>query len=974
MNIESLQRTLSAYTFERELGGGGMSRVFLAQEHALGRQVVVKLLSEELASGVSADRFKREIQVVAQLQHPNIVPLLSAGDADGLPYFTMPYVQGESLRARISRGGELSVAEALRVLRDVARALDYAHQHGVVHRDIKPDNVLLSGDYALVTDFGVGKALSVARRAGDETLTQFGVAVGTPAYMAPEQAAGDGSLDHRADIYAFGCVAYEMLAGHPPFEGRSAQELLAAQITKDPTPIRERRPSVPEPLAALVMRCLEKRPADRPQSARELVQALESVTTPVGGTGVGLGLSAPLARRSFNRFAIGAGVVLVLAVGGGLLARWLTPASPLNDALVTVLPFRVSAADPSLRYLREGMVDLVAAKLTGDKRAVDPRTVLAAWRRGGGSETVDLTEQQGLAVARSLHSARVLQGEIVGNAGQLVISGTLLDAARGTPRARARVQGDARALAALVDSLVARLLVIESGGTEQQAVLLAGIPFSALQSYLAGQRAYRAGRYTDATEAYSAALTEDSTFAQAGLGLRMSAGWYGDGPRMTRGAAVARRHRDKLSARDQLLLDVVAGQGQPRTCREAMAAQEAAVERAPDVAEFWYELADNMLHCGDAMGMDGMARSLPAFERALAIDSGFTPAWEHVPSVLLWLGDSARARQAFAQYVRGQPEMAMAWQYAMFADSAERERLIPDVAASRPFYIAAYGGVLGTLYEPREVRFSELVLEQVRRHVATESDRQELLRVERILALNRGQPERAARVGRQHVAYSTAERILDAVFHEGDSTLAADAMVQARRAIADPSRLERTPWVNTVFAAGLYDGARRNASGAAAAAASLRAMPVPAESIWVREGARRYAMVLDAQHAVVTNAPDARRVVAAADSMLREGPPGVQLRAAGNLAIANLWERVGDVPSAYAASKRVYMEPTFMPFWSTYKRERARLAAVNGNVEDAIKHYREYLAMRYDPEPSLRAHIASVKSELARLERQSAGR
>jgi serine/threonine-protein kinase len=443
---------------------------------------------------------------------------------------------------------------------------------------------------------------------------------------------------------------------------------------------------------------------------------------------------------------------------------------------------------------------------------------------------------------------------------------------------------------------------------------------------------------------------------------------------MARGVAVARRHRDKLSARDQLLLDVVAGPGGPRTCREEMAIQEAAVERAPDVAEFWYELGDNMLHCGDAMGMDGLARSLPAFERALAIDSGFTPAWEHVPGVLLWLGDSARARQAFAQYVRGQPEFAVAWQFAMFADSTEREQLIPDVAASRPFYIAAYGGVLGTLYEPRQVRFSERVLEQVRRHTATESDRQELLRVERILALNRGQPVRAARVGRQHAAYPVAERILDAVFHEGDSTVAAEAMVRARRAMTSPPARERAQWINMVFAAGLHDGARRNAAGTAAAASALRALPVPAESAWVRDNARRYAMVLDAQHAVVTNAPDARRVVAAADSMLREGPPGVQLRAAGNLAMAHLWERIGDAASAYAASKRVYIEPSFTPFWSTYKRERARLAALNGNVEDAIKHYREYLAMRYEPEPSLRAHIASVQGELARLERQSAGR
>ena len=248
---DQLQSVLgTAYHLERELTGGGMSRVFLADDVALDRKVVVKVLAPELAGGVNVDRFKREISTAARLQHPHIVPLLTAGQVDGLPYFTMPFVEGESLRRQIARG-ELPVNQAIAILRDVAKALDYAHSKGVVHRDIKPDNVLISGASAAVTDFGVAKALASATHGGT-TLTAIGVALGTPAYMAPEQAAGDPNVDHRADIYAFGATAYEMLAGRTPFAGRSAQQQLAAHATERPDAIERLRPAVPQPLADLV--------------------------------------------------------------------------------------------------------------------------------------------------------------------------------------------------------------------------------------------------------------------------------------------------------------------------------------------------------------------------------------------------------------------------------------------------------------------------------------------------------------------------------------------------------------------------------------------------------------------------------------------------------------------------------------------------------------------------------------------------
>jgi len=337
---EQLQAHLgSAYTIERELGGGGMSRVFLAQEVRLRRSVVVKVLPPQMAAGVSVDRFEREIQLAAKLQHPHIVPLLTAGSAGDLLYYVMPHIEGDSLRGRLAHDHELPVGEAVRILRDVVDALAYAHAHGIVHRDIKPDNVLLSGKHALVTDFGVAKAVSEST--GKSALTSRGVALGTPAYMAPEQAAADPNTDHRADLYAVGALAYEMLTGRPPFTGTSPQAVLAAQVTQPPEPITQQRASVPVPLAALVMRCLEKKPADRWQTAEELLVQLEAMATPAAGTAptgavtvTSSGSEAAIRRAHparvaalFTAAAIGVIAVVYLLVRGLGLPDWVLVAA-----------------------------------------------------------------------------------------------------------------------------------------------------------------------------------------------------------------------------------------------------------------------------------------------------------------------------------------------------------------------------------------------------------------------------------------------------------------------------------------------------------------------------------------------------------------------------------------------------------------------------------------------------------------------
>ena len=260
------------YRVVRELGGGGMSRVFLATDVALGRQVVIKVLTPELAAGVNRKRFRREVQLAAGLQHPMIVPLLTAGEAEGLLWYTMPFVEGESLRERIQRG-VMSGRDALPILVDVARALGAAHRKGIVHRDIKPGNILLHEQHAVVADFGVAKALTAAV-ATSTGLTTAGLAVGTPAYMSPEQAAGDATVDARADIYALGCVAYELLSGKPPFTNPSAARMLVAHVSQVPVPLEQIAP-VRLGMAAVIMRCLEKDPDARWPTADALADAFE---------------------------------------------------------------------------------------------------------------------------------------------------------------------------------------------------------------------------------------------------------------------------------------------------------------------------------------------------------------------------------------------------------------------------------------------------------------------------------------------------------------------------------------------------------------------------------------------------------------------------------------------------------------------------------------------------------------------------
>jgi TolB-like protein len=352
VSIERLKAALAdRYAIERELGSGGMATVYLATDRKHDRQVAIKVLRLELAATLGAERFLREVQVTANLQHPHILPLFDSGEAGGFLYYVMPYVEGESLRARLDREGELPVPEAVRILKEVVDALAAAHAQGLVHRDVKPANVMLAGRHAMVVDFGVAKALSEA--AGPEGLTTAGLVLGTLSYMAPEQAEGSAHIDHRADLYAVGVMGYELLTGRTPFEGRTPQQILMAQVMETPQPVTELRPAVPAGLSAVLARCLERKPADRWQTAEELLAQLDAFVT----TGEGVTPPQPLpvgAKRpgAVRRWLPAAGVMGLAALGAALyLGRDSTGADAEGDASRATAGAGGAAADASVLRL-----------------------------------------------------------------------------------------------------------------------------------------------------------------------------------------------------------------------------------------------------------------------------------------------------------------------------------------------------------------------------------------------------------------------------------------------------------------------------------------------------------------------------------------------------------------------------------------------------------------------------------------------
>jgi hypothetical protein len=424
------------YHLDREIGRGGMATVYLAHDQSHGRTVAIKVLRSDVGAALGSERFQREIQIEARLQHPHILPLYDSGTAEGLLYYVMPYVEGESLRERIRHEKQLSVDEAIRIAREVADALEYAHKHGVVHRDIKPGNILLSGGHAIVADFGIAKAISAAE---PESLTASGIAIGTPEYMSPEQGSGATDVDHRTDIYAVGCVLYEMLAGAPPFTGRTAQTVLARHRHEPPPPLGVVRPNLAPEIGQAVERALAKIPADRFPTAAAFAASLGP-----GPTTTKKRPSTPWRRRAVWA-ALAVGLLGTLAVAA--ILRPNLAGHPSSSIGVVIVPFEGSADDSAATGASPGHVLLAEAVewvpglhaldgsqlpgSGGNPRAVPLSDLLRGAERLGGKYIVMgtvLPELKGSRLAMDLYS--VSDGERIVRSSDTT-AGARLDAAVG---------------------------------------------------------------------------------------------------------------------------------------------------------------------------------------------------------------------------------------------------------------------------------------------------------------------------------------------------------------------------------------------------------------------------------------------------------------------------------------------------------------------------------------------------------------
>ena len=639
---EQLQASLGAnYTLERELGGGGMSRVFVATEKTLGRTVVVKVLPPELAHALSIERFRREIAMSARLQHPHIVSLLTAGETDGLPYYTMPYIDGESLRARLSRGGELPLADIVRILRDVAGALAYAHDRGVVHRDIKPENVLLTRQHALVADFGVAKALSESTMAAGTASTSLGIALGTPAYMSPEQAAADPTMDGRADLYALGAMAYEMLTGTPPFCGRNAQATLAAHASEAATPVVMRRPATPPPLAALVMKLLEKRPADRPQSAESVLTMLDGIATTSGSM---LPFAPAPSKRRVPAWAIAglaAVAVLVAIAYAGARRRGttmsgmasMTSSGDIAPHSVAVLPFANVGKDTATEYFADGMADELTtalARVPGLKVAA--RSSAFTFR----DQTVGAQN-----VGKTLHVGDVLEGSVRREGGRLRVTAQLVSTATGLAVWSESYEREMKDVFQVQDELTHAItaalyptLSSDAPDTAEAARLaVARAPrgtsdLSAYDLFLQGRHYFGSGGAPSLWKAigfFQQAIAADSTFARAHAALAMSYDLLPDygGARVDSVIPIAEEHAERALALDPGLADAHLALGDVRVHQWRWADAERELDRSVSLdpsnptVHLWH--AELLLGMGDVAGAVGHAKMAQALDPLTAV-------------------------------------------------------------------------------------------------------------------------------------------------------------------------------------------------------------------------------------------------------------------------------------------------------------------------------------------------------------------
>ncbi|MGN6393473.1 MAG: protein kinase domain-containing protein [Gemmatimonadales bacterium] len=530
-DLDRLRAALAdRYHIERELGQGGMATVYLAQDLRHGRKVAIKVLKPELAHALGPERFLREVATTANLRHPHILPLYDSGESSGFLYYVMPLVEGESLRDRLTREKQLPIDEALAIAREVADALGYAHQRGVVHRDIKPENIMLEGGHAVVADFGIARALSSA---GADRLTETGMAIGTPLYMSPEQAAGDPDLDGRSDLYSLGCVLYEMLGGQAPFTGPTAEVIARQHLLTEAAPITNLRPTVPPQVAGALARSLAKSPADRFNPAAQFVQALSGSSTTAAPSTPTRSAALPGRAQPVSRgkwLGLAAGLVLVLSVAGYVMARSGGPRGA--DAVgrirsIAVLPLDNYSADSAQEFFAEGMTD----ELTTDLASISRLRVTS---RGSAMQFKGTNRPSTPQIGKALNVDAIVEGSVSRSGDRVRITAQLIDARADKhlwARSFERSSSDVLALQAdLASAIAAEINVQLTPGEQSRLASAPSVDPDAHDAYLKGR--YFFNRPSDenlqkAIAQFDEAVRLSPDFALAYSGLSDAYLWAG---------------------------------------------------------------------------------------------------------------------------------------------------------------------------------------------------------------------------------------------------------------------------------------------------------------------------------------------------------------------------------------------------------------------------------------------------------------
>ena len=627
-----------------------MATVYRATDLHLERSIAVKVLTPSLAPLLGEDRFQREIHVAARLQHPGIVPLYEAGGSGPLRFYTMPFIEGETLRARLDRERQLPVDEALHIALEVADALRYAHSHGVVHRDIKPENILLNGERVQVADFGIARAISLA---GEDRLTSAGLAIGTPWYMSPEQAAHDDALDGRADIYSLGCLCYEMLAGQPPFTGVTPQVIVARHLSEPVPSLKTVRATVPEAFLAAINAMLAKAPADRPD-ANALLQLLHRAAThPTVSPGVGT-------RK--RRALVGGSAVFLLATAGFLLGR---PEPQLDPRSVVVFPF--SESTPALANAGQAVAHLVGSALehTEPLRWIDGAREVelssAAPYRG-------LSNREARRITRRLGARYYLEGALVRHGDSISVTARLhdigLDSIHRQTATGTAAPEPVEAAATLARRAVVPLLEVLVGPSRHVALeYLENRHPGAIALWLQGEQQMRSADFGAALDSYRRALSLDSTLAVAALTGAGVALWTHASGTADSLAHLALRHSEGLPPRNLAYINGMVSYLDGRA-DSALNHFSTALEIDSLWPHGWMMVGDTYHHLV-TRHVDQDIKAEAAFRRSVELDPGFGPAVFHLAESVLRRGDVATGSELLTRFRGVTRESALVTQLEM---------------------------------------------------------------------------------------------------------------------------------------------------------------------------------------------------------------------------------------------------------------------------------------------------------------------